>query len=43
MPDNRWDNSLQLDVNAWEDPTGIIQAKSRPGSGKFAVQDCPRG
>jgi site-specific DNA-cytosine methylase len=42
MPDNKWDNSLQYGVNHWEEPTGTIAAKSRPGNGRYAVAD-PRG
>jgi len=42
MPDNKWDNSLQYGVNQWEEPTGTIAAKSRPGNGRYAVAD-PRG
>jgi len=39
MPDSRWENSLQYGVNHWDDTSGTIPAKSRPGNGAFSVAD----
>jgi hypothetical protein len=42
MPESRWDNSLQLGVNDWDEPSGTIATRSGPGNGRYAVAD-PRG
>lgn len=42
MPESRWDNSRQLGVTPWDQHSGTVQARSRPGNGRFAVAD-PRG
>lgn len=39
MPDNRWDNSLQYGVNLWDESSGTVTAKSRPGNGAFSIAD----
>jgi len=39
MPESEWDNSLQLGVTDWNEPSGTIAAQSRPGNGKFSVAD----